>query len=282
MISGTRTTRSLFARWPAVLLALLLFSLCCLSQQVYRTRIGDEFAWRDVEYDIETGTLIFVGEQYHGLDLEDGFWWCGMNYDFVGNGLLEFLMENSSQSRDDQMREARQQGHRFPSWINSREYPTTFLRPMANVRVYANKDEPESSRPPALYTTTRPGTNDYVTIDADPLVWLLSWEVSTGMFYFGTSGDGVSEQIDGKVPPGDGTSDHDNGVRVHLSFLGQLQLSEDAKAELRSRFSPVGALYNESSEAYPFVSYDHSQSVQMKPDVEHAAHSIFRHRCRQR
>ena len=240
-----------FALFQTFVLVLLASSDC---QLVYRTRIADEFAWRDLEYNVDTGRLIFVGEQYHGLDLEDGIWWCGMNYDAKGSGLLEFLMEHSAESRAEQLQAARGLGHNIPKWMDGDKYPTAVLQPAANVKAYANTEAPESSEPPGLYNTTRPHTDDYVGINPVPLVWLLNWDPSTGLMYLGTGGAEVSEQLDGRVPPGDGTNDHDNGVRVDISFRGLFQLSESDKEELKSRFSAVPAVYNKTSAAYPFVS----------------------------
>ena len=118
---------------------------------------------------------------------------------------------------------------------------------------FTNTDAPETDKPPVLYSTTRPNTTDYVEITSDPLVWLLLWDPDTDLIYLGVGGDGVSAQLDGAVPPGDGTDDHDNGVRVHISFHVKLLLGDKDKKELQSRFSKEDALYDEDSEAYPFV-----------------------------
>ena len=138
--------------------------------------------------------------------------------------------------------------------MDDSNYLPAVMKPSVHAVTFANKNEPGSKKPPKLYGTTRPGTTDYVSIDSNQLLWLLMWEPDGDMIYFGVEGSRVSRALGGLVPPGDGTNDHDNGVRVHITFHTYLPLSPESQIELRSRFSKTTAAYNESSPAYSLVS----------------------------
>jgi len=52
------------------------------------------------------------------------------------------------------------------------------------------------------------------------------------------------------LPPGDGSSNRDNGVRYDIAWKTNIQLTEEQKLELINQFTPVDPLYDDSSEAY--------------------------------
>ncbi|MEO2193481.1 MAG: hypothetical protein ABGY24_13625, partial [bacterium] len=54
-------------------------------------------------------------------------------------------------------------------------------------------------------------------------------------------------------PPGDGTSNRDNGVRYDIAFKTNLTLSTEDKLELLNRFPPVKPIYDDASGAYFYI-----------------------------
>lgn len=72
--------------------------------------------------------------------------------------------------------------------------------------------------------------------------------------YLAILAKGIRQLLDGKNPPGDGTEERDNGVRLDISFRTKLILNETSKEELKLRFPRYDeALYDESSEPYHFL-----------------------------
>jgi len=62
----------------------------------------------------------------------------------------------------------------------------------------------------------------------------------------------VAHYVD-SVPPGDGSSNRDNGVRADIAFKTIIPLSDSDKLELFNKFPPQRAIYDDNSEACYYV-----------------------------
>ena len=71
----------------------------------------------------------------------------------------------------------------------------------------------------------------------------------------GIGGPSVINVVD-KLPPGDGSSNRDNGIRGDIAFKALITLSKTHKLELINMFLPRKAIYEDNSEAYNYVHPD--------------------------
>jgi len=225
------------------------------KKKIYRTIMGGEKweAKRFFEYNAETNVVFFVGEQFHGTDLVESarpYWSCGVNYEGKGNGLIKYVMENSAVSQKYQRKKARERGFKIPNWATKKCY-TAIIKPNKGVRLYANDKAPKKNDP--IWSTTIPGTSDYVELDPqDPkLLFFLSWCPQwNNMLSMNVLHKGISQLLDDEVPPGDGTSEHDNGIRIDVAFSTGLKLSNEAKSNLDSIWKRKTERFSTASEAY--------------------------------
>ncbi len=66
----------------------------------------------------------------------------------------------------------------------------------------------------------------------------------------------LSSQAIDPLPPGDGSSNRDNGIRGDIAFKALITLSTAHKLELINMFLPRKAIYEDNSEAYNYAHPD--------------------------
>ena len=194
---------------------------------------------RYVQYDLLTGELYVVGEQQHGLDYHDtsgnDLWYCGLNTDSPADGLLWFLMKNSPDA------EADKQAGIEAGWstYDLARYHMLRMQPLANQQSFFNSVANETS----AYTAA------YAQMPSDELFIQLYGNEDNGKIYIGVAG-GTVEAAAGLLPPGDGTSDRDNGVRVDVAFKQVIPMSQSAQAQLVEEFEMGSYDLDDTARAY--------------------------------
>ncbi|MBI24406.1 MAG: hypothetical protein CMN05_12610 [Roseibacillus sp.] len=211
---------------------------------VLRTRFESD-TYREIEYHVDTGELFFLGEQAHGLDFYGGsnnLWWCGLNSANHGSGLLEFLMDRNEEAA------AMKAIAVASGWTTyaSPTYSFLTLEPLSSQKTYINLAAPAS---PGQTETTEAYTGDYDEISSSRMFFVLYRNTSSGAAYLGLGGPSL-DAIASPQPPGDGSSNRDNGVRMDIALKTAIPLSEEDKLELINRFLPVRPLYGDASSAY--------------------------------
>ncbi len=211
---------------------------------VLRTRFESD-TYREIEYHVDTGELFFLGEQAHGLDFYGGsnnLWWCGLNSANHGSGLLEFLMDRNEEAA------AMKAIAVASGWTTyaSPTYSFLTLEPLSSQKTYINLAAPAS---PGQTETTEAYTGDYDEISSSRMFFVLYRNTSSGAAYLGLGGPSL-DAIASPQPPGDGSSNRDNGVRMDIALKTAVPLSEEDKLELINRFLPVRPLYGDASSAY--------------------------------
>jgi hypothetical protein len=78
---------------------------------------------------------------------------------------------------------------------------------------------------------------------------------NNGNIYSGVGGPSLNQVVD-SLPPGDGSSNRDNGVRADIAFKTIIPLSGSDKLELFNRFPPQEPIYDDKSEAYYYLHSD--------------------------
>jgi hypothetical protein len=218
------------------------------SGAVVRTRFSSD-TWREIEYHLDTGDLFFVGEQAHGLDFygssNNDLWWCGMNTSSHGSGLLEFLMDHDANAA------ATKAAAIAGGWTTYTAPNYSFLTfdPLPSQKTYVNDTAPAIS---GQTDTTEAYTPDYDELDSSQLLLAIYRNSSNGAVYAGLGGPSLNSLISPQ-PPGDGTSNRDNGVRYDIAFKTNLTLSTEDKLELLNRFPPVKPIYGDDSGAYSYI-----------------------------
>lgn len=225
---------------------------------------------RYFQYDMKNGRVWIQGETWHGTDYE-GFWganwWiCGLTYaqnywGESGFGLIEFIMTNSKESREQQLRYAAQGGF-TPHRYYNRNCDIAVLQPNDNMKIWANKYAPSVIEGTE---TTKPNTTDYNLLWQglkEGSVWTFSYcsGIASGIYakqlFFAVNDAAVIAANNGTRPPGDGSEGRDNGIRVNMSYRTKLVLSPEDKCKLKRRFAhliiPRSKKFNKKTEPYPF------------------------------
>ena len=78
---------------------------------------------------------------------------------------------------------------------------------------------------------------------------MLYHNASSGTAYVGVGGPGLDATAS-RHPPGDGSSNRDNGVRIDLALKVVIPLSDTDKLELINQFLPLQSIYDDETEAY--------------------------------
>jgi hypothetical protein len=214
---------------------------------VLRTRV-ESYTWRDLEYHVDTGDLYLLGEQTHGLDYYSAsgndFWWCYMNSFNQGSGLLDFLMDHNPNAA---AMKTTATGNGWTTYTGA--YSFLIFQPLAAQKTYVNDEAPAV---PGGHETTEAYTDDYTVIPPTGLLYTVYRNDSSGAAYFGMGGPSLDAVVTPR-PPGDGTAEHDNGLRYDIAFKTNIPLSEAKKLELINQFTPVAPLYDDSSTPYYLV-----------------------------
>jgi len=218
---------------------------------VLRTRI-DTHTWREAQYHLDTGELFFIGEQTHGFDHYtsggNDLWWCYMNTSNRGSGLIEYLMDRNKNAVSTKAK-ALENG-----WLTYNQIFYSFLelKPLAAQNTFVNHTAPKTI---GESDTTEAYTEDYNVIDNSNIFYVIYRNSNNGNIYSGVGGPSLNQVVD-PLPPGDGTSNRDNGVRADIAFKTIIPLSDSDKLELFNKFPPQKAIYDDNSEAYYYVHPD--------------------------
>jgi len=216
---------------------------------VLRTKIESN-TWREAQYHLDTGELFFIGEQTHGFDhyttSGNDLWWCYMNTSNRGSGLIEFLMERNKNAESTKAK-ALENG-----WLAYTQSYYSFLefKPLAAQNTYINHTAPDTI---GETDTTEAYTADYDIIDNSEIFYVIYRNSNNSNIYAGVGGPSLN--LD-PLPPGDGSSNRDNGVRADIAFKAIIPLSDSDKLELFNKFPPQKAIYDDNSEAYYYVHPD--------------------------
>jgi len=98
-------------------------------------------------------------------------------------------------------------------------------------------------------------TADYDIIDNSEIFYVIYRNSNNSNIYAGVGGPSLNQVVD-SLPPGDGSSNRDNGVRADIAFKAIIPLSDSDKLELFNKFPPQKAIYDDNSEAYCYVHPD--------------------------
>ena len=220
---------------------------------VLRTRIASD-TWREAEYHLDTGEFFFIGEQSHGFDHYtshgNDLWWCYMNTTNKGSGLIEYLMEKNINSMFDKSKSVEN------GWLGYKSDIYSFLRlkPLGSQKTFSNQEKPEIE---GNNDTTEAYTKDYKEVDNSEVDFVLYKNEDNGNIYMGIGGPSFKKIVD-TLPPGDGSTNRDNGIRGDIAFKALITLSVTHKLELINKFLPRKALYDNRSEPYY---YDHPDGL---------------------
>ena len=220
---------------------------------VLRTRIASD-TWREAEYHLDTGEFFFIGEQSHGFDHYtshgNDLWWCYMNTTNKGSGLIEYLMEKNINSMFDKSKSVEN------GWLGYKSDIYSFLRlkPLGSQKTFSNQEKPEIE---GDNDTTEAYTKDYKEVDNSEVDFVLYKNEDNGNIYMGIGGPSFKKIVD-PLPPGDGSTNRDNGIRGDIAFKALITLSVTHKLELINKFLPRKALYDNRSEPYY---YDHPDGL---------------------
>ena len=220
---------------------------------VLRTRIASD-TWREAEYHLDTGEFFFIGEQSHGFDHYtshgNDLWWCYMNTTNKGSGLIEYLMEKNINSMFDKSKSVEN------GWLGYKSDIYSFLRlkPLGTQKTFSNQEKPEIE---GNNDTTEAYTKDYKEVDNSEVEFVLYKNEDNGNIYMGIGGPSFKKIVD-PLPPGDGSTNRDNGIRGDIAFKALITLSVTHKLELINKFLPRKALYDNRSEPYY---YDHPDGL---------------------
>ena len=218
---------------------------------VLRTKIESN-TWREAQYHLDTGELFFIGEQTHGFDhyttAGNDLWWCYMNTSNRGSGLIEFLMERNKNAESTKAK-ALENG-----WLAYSQSYYSFLefKPLAAQNTYINHTAPDTI---GETDATVAYTADYDIIDNSEIFYVIYRNSNNSNIYAGVGGPSLNQVVD-SLPPGDGSSNRDNGVRADIAFKAIIPLSDSDKLELFNKFPPQKAIYDDNSEAYYYVHPD--------------------------
>lgn len=187
-----------------------------------------------MQYDRSTGEFFLVGEIAHGLDLyandpsnpDDDFWYCSFG-STNASPLLSFLLREATNehSTDVGWYPEKLTGN----YIDPSHVALVPLVPTATHETFVSDggtDYPEH----------------YVAIDSSDLEFFLYQPVDAPTYIAVMAAD-IEAQLGPGQGQGDGSSNRDNGVRVHVAFRASLPLSAE-------KFNWLDVLDNDT-EPYP-------------------------------
>ena len=139
-------------------------------------------------------------------------------------------------------------------WLTYNQSFYSFLefKPLAAQNTFVNHTAPKTIGESG---TTEAYTEDYNVIDNSNIFYVIYRNSNNGNIYSGLGGPSLNQVVD-PLPPGDGTSNRDNGVRADIAFKAIIPLSDSDKLELFNKFPPQKAIYDDNSEAYYYVHPD--------------------------
>ncbi|HJP02837.1 MAG TPA: hypothetical protein QF764_13795 [Planctomycetota bacterium] len=167
---------------------------------------------RHVQYDTHTGELLLVGEIAHGMDYyprSGAFWWCSFGGESA-SPILSFLMREATVEHHDRPTYY-PPGLELP-YTDDGEYSLIRIAPLASQRSYVNEANAGTSYP-----------DDYTEIPNGNLEFFLYQRVD-GSFNIAVMDDGIAQEIGNGEAQGDGSSNRDDGVRIHIAFRARLPL----------------------------------------------------------
>ena len=141
-------------------------------------------------------------------------------------------------------------------WLNYNQsfYSFLELKPLDAQNTYVNHTKPKTI---GGSNTTEAYTADYNIIDNGNIFYVIYRNSNNGNIYSGVGGPSLNQIVD-SLPPGDGSSNRDNGVRADIAFKSIIPLSDSDKLELFNRFRPQKAIYDDKTEAYY---YEHPEEL---------------------
>ena len=171
-----------------------------------------------------------------------------MNTSNRGSGLIEFLMERNKNAESTKAK-ALENG-----WLAYTQSYYSFLefKPLAAQNTFVNHTAPDTI---GETDTTEAYTTDYDVIDNSEIFYVIYRNSNNSNIYAGVGGPSLNQVVD-SLPPGDGSSNRDNGVRADIAFKAIIPLSDSDKLELFNKFPPQKAIYGDNSEAYYYVHPD--------------------------
>ena len=171
-----------------------------------------------------------------------------MNTSNRGAGLIEFLMERNKNAESTKAK-ALENG-----WLAYTQSYYSFLelKPLASQNTFVNHTAPDSI---GETDTTEAYTADYDIIDNSEIFYVIYRNSNNSNIYAGVGGPSLNQVVD-SLPPGDGSSNRDNGVRADIAFKAIIPLSDSDKLKLFNKFPPQKAIYDDNSEAYYYVHPD--------------------------
>lgn len=128
----------------------------------------------------------------------------------------------------------------------SPSYSFIVFEPLPAQKTYINHTAPPS---PGQTHTTEAYTADYDEIANNRLCFVLYRNSANGISYVGVGGPSLSNVVP-LHPPGDGSPNNDNGVRIDIALKSVITLSEADKLKLINQFIPLQPLYNDDTQAY--------------------------------
>ena len=171
-----------------------------------------------------------------------------MNTSNRGSGLIEFLMERNKNAESTKAK-ALENG-----WLAYTQSYYSFLefKPLAAQNTFVNHTAPDTI---GETDTTEAYTADYNIIDNSEIFYVIYRNSNNSNIYAGVGGPSLNQFVD-SLPPGDGSSNRDNGVRADIAFKAIIPLSDSDKLKLFNKFPPQKAIYDDNSEAYYYVHPD--------------------------
>ncbi|MCP3915323.1 MAG: hypothetical protein GY711_07190 [bacterium] len=187
---------------------------------------------RHAQYNTLTGELLLVGEEAHGMDWFSGgggFWWCSFG-GAHSSPLLSFLLREAT------VEHHATPGHYPPGlaapYTDDGAYSVVRLEPLAAQSAYVNLQSGQTAYPADYRELVDP---------AGTLEFFLYQDVDETI-NIAVMGAGVAGLASPGEALGDGTSNRDNGVRMHIAFRTTITLPPD-KLEWTGRLDQQSAAY---------------------------------------
>jgi hypothetical protein len=168
-----------------------------------------------VQYDKQTGELLLVGEIAHGMDYypsSGAFWWCGFGGEHA-SPILSFIMREATVEHHDRPLYY-PPGLELP-YTDHDEYSVIRLEPLVSQKTFVNVANGGTDYP-----------DSYTEIPNGNLEFFL-YQSLDGGFNIAVMAAGIAQEIERGEAEGDGSSDKDDGVRIHIAFRAYLPLSAE-------------------------------------------------------